>query len=153
MTKKKLKQKQTKKTHKNFFEERPSARYNIGHSGNHGNERTYYKLYNTKLYLYWTLMAYMDGYLNIIIIIIIVFIEIKLTIATCCNDTPNKLPRSTALHCIIEHKALACRPSIQPNIWQRYVVWFTDQPTESTPVSSQRCSSVDRQSTSLRSRH
>ena len=46
----------------------------------------------------------------IIIIIIIVFIEIKLTIATCYNDTPNKL--------IIEHKALARRPSIQPNITQ-----------------------------------
>ena len=39
-----------------------------------------------------------------IIIIIRVFIEIKLTIATCYNDTPNKLPRRTALHCITEHK-------------------------------------------------
>ena len=46
------------------------------------------------------------------LIIIIVFIEIKLTIATCYNDTSNKLPRWTALHCIIEHKALARRLSI-----------------------------------------
>ena len=38
--------------------------------------------------------------------------------ATCYNDTPNKLPRRTALHCITEHKALARRPSIQPNITQ-----------------------------------
>ena len=52
------------------------------------------------------------------LIIIIVFIEIKLTIATCYNDTSNKLPRWTALHCIIEHKALARRPSSQPNITQ-----------------------------------
>jgi len=51
----------------------------------------------------------------IIIIIIIAFTEIKLTIATCYNDTPNKLPRRTALHCITEHKALARRPSSQPN--------------------------------------
>jgi len=34
------------------------------------------------------------------------------------------------------------------------VGWFTDQPTESPPVGgSQGCSSVDRRSTSLRSRH
>ena len=51
-------------------------------------------------------------------ILIIVFIEIKLTIATCCNDTSNKLPCRTALHCVIEHKALARRPSSQPNITQ-----------------------------------
>ena len=38
--------------------------------------------------------------------------------ATCYNDTPNKLPRRTALHCITEHEALARRPSIQPNITQ-----------------------------------
>ena len=35
--------------------------------------------------------------------------------ATCYRDTPNKLPRTTALHCIIEHKALTRRPSSQPN--------------------------------------
>jgi len=52
------------------------------------------------------------------LIIIIVFIEIKLTIATCYNDTPNKLPLRTALHCITEHKALTRRPSSQPNITQ-----------------------------------
>jgi len=32
--------------------------------------------------------------------------------AACYNDTPNKLPRRTALHCITEHNALACSPSI-----------------------------------------
>ena len=48
----------------------------------------------------------------IIIIIIIAFIEIKLTTATCYNDTSNKLPRMTALHCIIEHKALLPAQSV-----------------------------------------
>ena len=37
---------------------------------------------------------------------------------SCYNDTSNKLPRRTALHCIVEHKALARRPSIQSNITQ-----------------------------------
>ena len=41
----------------------------------------------------------------------------------------------------------------ETRLWQRYVGWFTDQPTESPPVGSQRCSSVDRRSTSLRSPH
>ena len=45
--------------------------------------------------------------LSIKIIIVLVFIDIKLTVAICYNDTPNKLPRRTALHCITEHNTLS----------------------------------------------
>ena len=56
-----------------------------------------YTFYVSALALYMTCSG--SNHSNVIIIII-VFIEINMTIATCYNDTPNKLSRKTALHCI-----------------------------------------------------
>ena len=67
---------------------------------------------NYMIYTDTSTIAGDDATQHIIIIIIIAFIEIKLTTATCYNDTSNKLPRMTALHCIIEHKALLPAQSV-----------------------------------------
>ena len=56
------------------------------------------------------------------------FIEIKLIRRNSLQwHTLNKLPRRTALHCITEHKALARRPSIQPNITLWCLAWSVRQ--------------------------
>ena len=55
------------------------------------------------------------------------FIEIKLRRNSLQWHTLNKLPRRTALHCITEHKALARRPSIQPNITLWCLAWSVRQ--------------------------
>jgi len=60
-------------------------------------------------------------------------------------------PTISAIVCFPDSDRQSCAD--ETRLWQRYVGWFTDQPTESPPDGSQRCSSVDRRSKSLRSRH
>ena len=48
------------------------------------------------------------------IIIIILYIAKQADIRHLLPN--NKLPRRTTLYQVTEHKALACRPSVQPNI-------------------------------------
>jgi len=57
----------------------------------------------------------------------------------------------SAIVCFPDSDRQSCAD--ETRLWQRYVGWFTDLPTESPPICSQRCSSIDRRFTSLRSRH
>ena len=60
-------------------------------------------------------------------------------------------PAISAIVCFPDSDRRTCAD--ETRLWQCYVGWFTNLPTESPPVCSQRCSSVDRQFTSLRSCH
>jgi len=71
---------------------------------------------NYMIYTDTSTIAGDDATQHIIIIIIIAFIEIKLTTATCYNDTSNKLPRMTALHCIIEQSFVTCTVCVNLHI-------------------------------------
>jgi len=84
----------------------------------------------------------------------------SLTLTSACGLTFSGLSPAALPSCTNCVSAIVCFPNSnrqscadETRLRQHYVGWFTDQPAESPPVGSQCCSSVDRRSTSLRSRH